>query len=168
MYAVGDCVFYGTKGVCRVTEIGPSPFDKTDQRLFYVLKPVLTSSGDATIYTPVDGTAAKMRSLITRERAAALLNAPREIGCLIIRMEKQRRDMYQEAMLSSDPVELMKILNTVRLRRATAAESHKHLPNLDMEYEGRAKRCLLSEFSVVLGIAPAEVEAILFGHAEGF
>ena len=44
MFKVGDHVVYGTNGVCLVSDITPSPFDKNDRRTYYVLKPLSGAS----------------------------------------------------------------------------------------------------------------------------
>ena len=40
MFQVGEHIVYGINGICRVAEVGPSPYDKEDKRTFYLLIPV--------------------------------------------------------------------------------------------------------------------------------
>ena len=39
MFKKGETVYYGTAGVCVVSDICRSPFDKNDDRMYYVLAP---------------------------------------------------------------------------------------------------------------------------------
>ena len=66
MFNIGDLLFYGTNGVCRVSEICSSPFDSSDTRSFYKLTPIAENTS-LVIYTPVENTQVVMRSLISKE-----------------------------------------------------------------------------------------------------
>ena len=163
MFSKNDYVFYGTAGVCRVEEICQSPFDKTDTRLFYVLKPV-SCIGNETIYTPVEGLS-RMRPLMSREKAEALLLGGNGLGPLSIPTDKQRKESYKTALLSGEPSEYARLLNTVQMRRADALLQKRHLPDMDVDYESRAGKCLFSELSIVLGKTASEVSDTYFGKA---
>lgn len=161
MFSKDEFVFYGTAGVCRVEDICHSPFDKADTRLFYVLKPV-SCVGNETIYTPVEGMS-RMRPLMSKERAEELLFGGNQLGPLEIPTDKQRRDTYKTALLSGEPQEYARLLNTVQRRRADALLQKRHLPDMDVDYESRAEKCLFSELSIVLGKTASEVSDAFFG-----
>ena len=86
MFQVGEYVLYGINGICRVAEIGPSPYDKADTRTFYLLIPV-NNPMRSTIYTPVDNDRVPMRRLMTREEIDALIEAIPEIETLTVPVE---------------------------------------------------------------------------------
>lgn len=153
MFKIDDYVAYGVNGVCRVVDVCPSPFDKTDTRSFYVLKPLFAAAAsNATIYTPVDIEARRLRPLIDRAEAESLLNSAETITAVDIGTEKNRRHVYQETMATCDVREYARILKTVRRRRTEAAALRKNLPDVDIEFESKAKKCLYGELSVVLGV----------------
>ena len=81
MFKVGDHVVYGTNGVCLISDVTRSPFDKRDTRTFYVLKP-LSGASTSLIYTPVDNEQVLMRPLLDRREAEALLEEIDRIPCL--------------------------------------------------------------------------------------
>ena len=153
MFKIDDCVSYGVNGVCRIVDICPSPFDKNDTRDFYVLKPLfMAATANATIYSPIGIENRKLRPLIAKEEAEEILRTAKDLGFVEISMEKNRRHIYQETMASGDPREYIRILKTVERRRKEASELRKQLPDVDVEYEAKARRCLFGEIATVLGI----------------
>ena len=162
MFKIDDCVSYGVSGVCRIVDICPSPFDKTDTRDFYVLKPLfMAATANSTIYSPIGIENRKLRPLITKEEAKALLRIAPTLPQIAVDAEKNRRRTYQETMASGDVHEYVRILKTVAYRRKEAAELRKQLPDVDVEYEAKARRCLFGELSTVLGIPFNEIEAMI-------
>ncbi len=164
MYEVGSFLFYGTTGVCRVEEICLSPFDKGDTRKYYVLKP-LSRVGDSTIYTPVDEAETRIRPLISDTDAAEILKTGATLGPLSVPTDKQRRDTYRVALQSRDPREYARLLNTVRVRRAEAQSSKRHLPDMDVDFEARAANGLYTELAVVLGKTHDEIAGDFYHDA---
>ncbi len=152
MYNKNDYIVYGTSGVCLVCDIVPSPFDATDQRLYYVLKPLGSPSGSS-VYTPVENTSVNMRSLMSREQVDALREVFSSVEVISVSNEKQRRNVYRDILSNNDPRGWIRVLQTVALRRRSFAEQKKRLPEVDNEYEAIALRCLCREISVVLGTA---------------
>ena len=162
MFKIDDCVSYGVSGVCRIVDICPSPFDKTDTRDFYVLKPLfMAATANSTIYSPIGIENRKLRPLITKEEAKELLRVAPTLPQITVDTEKNRRRTYQETMASGDVREYVRILKTVACRRKEAAELRKQLPDVDVEYEAKARRCLFGEISTVLGIPFNEIEAMI-------
>ncbi len=158
MYSVGDLIFYGAQGVCRVEEIGRSPFDKEDMRPFYVLKP-LSDIGNATVYTPVETTEMKSRALMTKTQAEEIIGDPSSFGVLEVPSDKQRRETYRNAIRTGDPAVYVRLLNTVSLRRQEARLLKKHLPDMDTDFETTAGRALFFELATVLSRSYDEVAA---------
>ncbi len=164
MYEVGAFIFYGTTGVCRVDEICHSPFNKEDTREFYVLTP-LSRVGNATIYTPVDGSAARIRPLISNDTAREILETGAALGALTVPTDKQRKDTYRAALQSADPREYARLLNTVRIRRSEAQILKRHLPDMDVDFEARAASGLYTELAVVLGRTSEEIASDFYREA---
>ena len=168
MFSVGDHIVYGINGICRVEEIGPSPYDKEDQRTFYLLIPVNNPMG-STIYTPVDNERVPMRLLMTREQIAELIAEIPQIETLEIPVEKQRREIYREVIGALDPRGYVKVIKTVRQRRIELTAARKHFPVTDLEFGRLAKHLLCSECAHVLGMTEEEANQYIIsciGEAE--
>ena len=168
MFQVGEHIVYGINGICRVADVGPSPYDKEDTRTFYLLIPV-NNPMSSTIYTPVDNQRVPMRRLMTREEIDALIAAMPEIETLTVPVEKQRREIYRTVIGELDPQGYVKVIKTVRRRRAELTAAHKHFPVTDLEYGRLAKHLLCSECAHVLGISEEDVDHYIadrIGEAE--
>ena len=157
MFEIGDLIMYGTNGVCRVTGFCSSPFDASDKREYYVLKPVHDQS-NLVIYTPVENESVVMRPLLSPESANDLLAQINDIAAITVENEKMRREVYREALRTADPVNFVRIVKAVRLRREEFSRTRRRLPDLDIDFEHSAYNCLLSELSEVLGITRDEVD----------
>ena len=157
MFKVGDHVVYGTNGVCLISDITPSPFDKRDTRTFYVLKP-LSGASTSFIYTPVDNDRVLMRPLLDRTAAEALIEAIPTIPCLAVGEERTRRNVYRDAIAAADPTTYIALIKTVDSRRVEFLGTQRHLPDFEIEYDALARRHLYTELSVALDRPIKELE----------
>ena len=160
MYNIGDLLFYGTNGVCRVSEICASPFDSNDTRSFYKLTPIAENT-TLVIYTPVDNTQIVMRALISKEEAQALLARIGSIEQVAVAVEKHRKDAYRETIREGNPEGYVKIIKTVRARREMFKRTRRRVPDMDNDFEHTSKTCLYGELSTVLGISREEIHRIV-------
>lgn len=168
MFEIGECIVYGTNGICRVADIGPSPYDKEDPRTFYLLIPVHNPMSSS-IYTPVDNERVPMRRLMTKEEIDALIAAIPTIETLTVPVEKHRREIYRTVIGELKPEGYVKVIKTVRRRRAELIAAHKHFPVTDLEYGRLAKHLLCSECAHVLGLSEEEADQYIInciGEAE--
>ena len=158
MFKIGEHIIYGTNGICRVADVCPSPYDKTDTRTFYLLIPV-NNPMSSTIYTPVDNERVPMRRLMTREQIECLVAAMPEIELLQVPVEKQRREIYRAAIHQLRPEGYVSVIKTVNRRRRELAAAHKHFPVTDLEYGRLARQLLCSECAHVLGLSQEAADA---------
>ena len=160
MFDIGDLLFYGTNGVCRVSEICASPFDTNDTRQFYKLTPVAENTS-LVIYTPVDNTQVIMRPLISKIEAEALVARIPDIEKVTVSVEKHRKEAYRDTIREGNPEGYVKIIKTVRARREYFKRTRRRVPDLDNDFEHTARTCLYGELSTVLGISRDEVSRII-------
>lgn len=160
MFSQGDHIVYGSSGLCEITEIGNSPFDASDTRIFYALHPVLSAS-TTMIYTPVDNAAVVMRPPMTKSQARALVEKMQDIPPLTVEHEKLRRDIYRTALNTADPEKLVSLLRTVALRRLETLRHGRRLTDADTDNERRARNNLLGELSLSLGVSHDEISGLL-------
>ena len=168
MFEIGEHIVYGINGICRVAGIGPSPYDKNDTRTFYLLIPV-NNPMSSSIYTPVNNERVPMRRLMTREEIEELIAEMPDIETLTVPVEKQRRDIYRATIGELNPQGYVKVIKTVRRRRAELTAARKHFPMTDLEYGRLAKHLLCSECAHVLGVSEADADAYILsslGEAE--
>ena len=157
MFQVGEYIVYGINGICRVEDVCPSPYDKTDPRTYYLLVPV-NNPMSSTIYTPVDNDRVPMRRLMTAAEIEALIADMPAIELLTVPIEKQRREIYRTTIGTLAPEGYVQVIKTVHRRREELTAAHKHFPVTDLEYGRLAKHLLYSECAHVLGLAEESIE----------
>lgn len=165
MFSIGDYMIYGVNGVCLIEDICASPFDKKDTRTFYMLRPLGATAGSV-IYTPTDNAQVPMRPLMSREDAEQLIDQIPLVPLLEVPVEKLRREVYRQAMQSCNPVEYVRLIKTVHVRRAEMIRQHKRLSETDSDFERNAKLSLYHELAVVLGVQYAEIEPYLASRVQ--
>lgn len=94
MFHVGDYIVYGSNGICRVEEITHPDIAGIDEdKLYYVLVPEKTR--DSRLFCPTDNSRVVLRSVITADEAAALMEEVKEIEPLQVESERMRDDSYK-------------------------------------------------------------------------
>ena len=159
MFSIGECIAYGTTGICRVADICASPFDAKDTRKFYVLKSLVEQ--DRVIYTPTEMGDLAGRTPYTEAELATLLSDVSQVEPLVVEEEKHRRDVYRRTMTNPLPETCVQMLKTVACRRRLCAQLRKHLPAMDSEFEGLAKKLLLQEIMYAFSVSAADADVRL-------
>lgn len=158
MFQTGDYIIYGNNGVCQVESVGTIdmipgiPKDK----IYYTLKPIYIKG--STIYTPVDNQKVLIRPLISKEEAMELIDGVEEIETLWVSNEKQREEVYKEALVTCDCRELIKIIKTVYQRMQSRLAEGKKITNNDRKYFKIASDSLYGELAIVLNMEKEKVE----------
>ena len=160
MFSIGDKVVYGSDGVYTVSDFSSSPIDKNDDRQFYVLRPI---NGPACnlIITPVDNDKVKIRPVMSRDEALTLIDSIPDIPTLTIEREKNRREVYRQALATASCRDLVSIAKTVMLRRDELTRQKKRLSESDNDYERKAKHCLCGELSIALDIPLDKIDEFI-------
>ena len=156
MFRPGEHIIYGLNGICRVEQVGKSPYDETDPRTYYLLIPL--SGSASSILTPVDNDRVPMRRLMTRNEIETLIDDMPTIEPLTVPVEKKRREVYHDTVRALDPRGYVQVIKTVRQRRAELSAAHKHFPVTDLEYGQLARHLLCSECAHVLGLDEKSAE----------
>ncbi len=165
MFKIGEHMVYGTNGVCLVTDVGPSPFDKQDSRTYYILKPIC-GPRTAVIYTPVDNDRVPMRPLLSSDEGHSLLSRLSSIPSLVVENEKTRREIYRSAVATGDLDAYVAVIKTIRDRRQSFVGTQRRLPEFEIEYDGIARRHLCAELALVLGCSAEEIAGELVQQIE--
>ncbi|MBQ6431925.1 MAG: CarD family transcriptional regulator [Oscillospiraceae bacterium] len=156
MYQVGETVFYGTEGVCRVEEIREMKVNR-EAAEYYVLRPVYREG--STVFVPVQNEllVSRMRPLLTRKQIEKMIDKVNEKDEDWIDDASERKAAFQQILLSGDRQELLSMVRVLYLRRHNLQTVGKRLRTNDEQMLRDAQKLLDDEFSVVLGIKPREV-----------
>ena len=110
------------------------------------------------LFVPVDNQKVKMRPVLTKQEADELIDRIKEIDILWVRDEKNREEMYKEAIRTCDCEEWVRIIKTLYLRKKARLEAGKKVTSSDAKYLHLAEESLYGELSVVLGVPKKEME----------
>ena len=160
MFEKDQLIMCGGRGVCRVVSITDNPVDRRDKvRKYYVLEPLFEKA--STIYTPVDNDKVIMRRVMTKEEAEELTKRVTEIDTVWIQEEKNREQMYKEAIRTYDCRSLVQVIKTLYIRKQNRIQEGKKVLSSDEQYLRKAEELLYSEMSVALSIPREEVETYI-------
>ncbi len=165
MFEIGDYIVYGNTGVCKVEEVTKmaAPGSKED-RMYYALEPVYDKG--CKLFIPVDNQKVRMRPVLTKDEADALIGKIKEIDILWVKDEKNREEAYKEAIRTCDCEEWVRIIKTLYLRKKSRLAAGKKVTSSDAKYLHLAEESLYGELSVVMGIPKDEMESYITSRVE--
>ena len=156
MFHVGDYIVYGSNGICRVEEITHPDIAGIDEdKLYYVLVPEKTRDSR---FCPTDNSRVVLRSVITADEAAALMEEVKEIEPLQVESERMRDDSYKKAMKSCDLRQCVKVIKALLIRKEERESHGKKVTVTDERYMKLAEEGLYSELSLVMGKDREEIK----------
>lgn len=156
MYQVGEWIFYGNTGACKVTDVSERKLPGMEKEmLYYTLQPLDDS---CSISTPANGKIFT-RPLITREEAEALIDAIPDIDAEAYHnpVLRQLSEHYEKSLNTHDCLSLIKMTMSIHAKKEAAVSQKKKLGAVDEKFMKRAEDLLFGELSVALGIRKAEV-----------
>lgn len=166
MFAIGEYVVCGNKGVCaveKITKLDISGVDK--ERDYYILKPLYLAG--STVYVPVDSPKESMRRVLTREEAEKLIEKIPQIPLIDITNEKLSEQTYRECMKTSSCEEWVRIIKTIYLRKQKRLQAGRKVTAVDAKYFHMAEESLYGELAVALDMSRDDVEEYITGEING-
>ena len=160
MYQVGDWIFYGNTGACKVTDVSERKLPGMEKEmLYYTLQPLDDS---CSISTPANGKIFT-RPLITREEAEALIDAIPEIDAQAYHnpVLRQLSEHYEKSLNTHDCLSLIKMTMSIHAKKEAAVSQKKKLGAVDEKFMKKAEDLLFGELAVALGIKKEEVPAYI-------
>lgn len=160
MFQIGEFIFYGMQGVCKVVDIGnPGISGVPKEKLYYTLEP--TQSPGSKIFTPVDNTKTVIRPLISREEAMALIDGMNEVEAFEVPDERKREFYYKNAIKKCECAELVKIIKTTYLRKKSRTDAGKKAIADDEKYFKIAEDTLYGELAIALDMDQENVKMFI-------
>lgn len=161
MYEVGDFIYYGGTGVCRVKNIAKRKFPgERESRLFYTIEPL---NEEYVIHTPVGGTKVFMRSVISKEEAESLIDTIPSIQVepCCNKVVNQLTAHYKASLETHDCADLVALIKSVHKKKKMAEDQKRKLGAVDERFMKYAEELLFSELSVALDVPKDEVPAYI-------
>lgn len=156
MFQVGDQVIYGVHGVCRIADLETKAVGR-EKKQYYVLEPV--EQPGAVYYVPTQNQAAvsKMRHILSLDQFHEMLQSEVARQEVWIEDENQRKQRYRELIASGDQGAMLSMVRSLYTHKQTQQAAGRKFHVSDENFLRDAEKLLSAEFSLVLGISPAEV-----------
>lgn len=157
MYQVGDLVFYGDMGVCRITDISTQELSGAmKKQLYYILLPLYQQ---CVIYAPVHDGKVFMRPVISKQEADEMIDSIPSIHAEAYhnRVLGQLSEHYEESLRSHDCMDLIKLTMSIYAKKQDVEAHKRKFGSVDEKFMKRAEDLLFGEFAAVLGIAKEKV-----------
>lgn len=165
MFAIGQYVVCGNKGVCAVENITTLDISGVDKkRKYYILKPIYQTG--STLYVPVDAPG-EMRCVMNRQEAEKLVGSIPEIPLLTITNDKLTEQVYRECMKRGSCVEWVRLLKTIHVRKQKRLLAGRKVTALDTKYFQMAEQSLYGELAVALELSRDAVGKYIAGEIRG-
>lgn len=150
MFAPGELIYCGRRGVCRVEGI-----DEIDGRPYYHLESLYYT---CTIRTPVDGKVF-MRRVMTKAEAEALIKLIPNVEAPPVQSKAMREltERYQAKINTHEAAELLAMLMSIHAKKQQLQMEKKKLGAIDERFMKEGEALLFGELAAALDIQPQEV-----------
>ena len=149
MYCVGNYVVKAPEGVCKIEAIAALDIPNVPKDKMYLhLVPVENTT--VKLYLPQDNAADKLRDVITEDEAVGLIEKIPCIEPAEIPEEKQRDKVYKEALLSSNPEQLVAVIKAIYMRNEKRLSQGKKSGAVDEHFFKAAEERLYAELAFAL------------------
>lgn len=153
----GDCVVYGSHGLCKVRDILVPPFlERGKEKLYYLMVSVTDING--TLYVPVEGAEDKMREVIGADDAQGLIDELDELEIVNLPAGKKAEAVILEFIKNNVTSEMLRLVKTLRRIKAIREMEGKKFASMDEKYLGMAEKLLYNELAYSLDAEPSAIK----------
>ena len=165
MYQIGDLVFYGSTGVCKVADITARTMPGYDRpQDFYVLEHLYQQN--YTILAPVNQKKVFIRPIISKSKARELMDtiptigAPAYYNCSLSQLSKH----YDAFLETHECLDLMKLTISIYTKKQVADAKQRKFGSVDEKYMKRAEDLLFGELAAALDVSRSKVSESVAGR----
>lgn len=156
MFQLDEFVVHNTGGICQIKKIAPLDIPGADvNRKYYFLVPIKPNKSK--VFVPVDNSDV-MRKVISDVEARDFIKDIPNIEEMQVDNEKQRENLYREAIKSTNLRELVKVMKNLQTRKLKRLSEGKKSTATDDKYMKIAEENLFEELSFVLGREKRELQ----------
>lgn len=166
MYEVGDYVINSGNGICRIEERMHLDMEGVDENQWYFLV-VPVDEQTTRLYIPVEKIADKTRMVMNELEAWSLMDGVVQVDELEIPNDRMREQIYKRAVLSNDPVQLIRVIKTIFVRKKQREAEGKKTTVVDERYFKLAENNLYDELAFAIGRGREEIPDLIAERIEG-
>ncbi len=161
MFEKGNYVMSATNGICEIADAVTMNMSGTNKE-YFLLVPVEEKT--AKVYIPVDAADNRIRRVLTREEAWAIIDEIPSIEETWVDNDKERERIYKEAIASKEPKRLIGIIKTLYRRKKERMDAGKKCTAIDERYFKLAESQLHAELAFALGEEKQNIKQIIIDH----
>ncbi len=149
MLNIGECVIYGSHGLCSVRDIlVPSFIERGKEKEYYqMISAVDTGS---ILYVPVDGADEKVREVLSADEAEDLIDEIEFTPELELPEGKKAEPAITEVIRRNVAEEMMSLVKSLRKIKAVRESEGKKFASLNEKYLNIAEKLLYTELAFSL------------------
>ena len=149
MLNIGECVIYGSHGLCQVREIlVPSFLERGKEKQYYMM--ISAVDAGSVLYVPVEGAEDKVREVIGADYAEDLIDDIEEVEEIELPEGKKAEPAILEVIKRNAVDEMMGLVKSLRRIKATREAEGKRFSTLNEKYLNMAEKLLYTELAYSL------------------
>ncbi len=168
MLNIGECVVYGSHGLCQVRDIlVPSFLERGKEKQYYMM--ISAVDAGSVLYVPVEGAEDKVREVICADDAEGLIDDIADIDEAVLPEGKKAEPVIQSIIKRNEAEEMMGLVKALRRIKADREAAGKKFAALNEKYLSVSEKLLYTELAFSLEVEKDEIkERVLDEFAELF
>ncbi|SCY44565.1 CarD family transcriptional regulator [Butyrivibrio sp. INlla14] len=149
MLNIGECVIYGSHGLCKVREIlVPSFLERGKEKQYYMM--ISAVDAGSVLYVPVEGAEDKIREVISADYAEGLIDDIEGTPEIELPEGKKAEPAILDIIKRNVAEEMMGLVKALRRIKATREAEGKKFAMLNEKYLNMAEKLLYTELAFSL------------------
>ncbi|RKM62233.1 hypothetical protein D6855_02090 [Butyrivibrio sp. CB08] len=149
MLKIGECVIYGSHGLCSVSDIlVPSFLERGKEKQYYQM--VSAVDAGSVLYVPVEGAESKIRKAVSARKAQGLIDDIEDMMELELPEGKKAEPAIMEVIKRNVAEEMMSLVKSLRRIKAMREAEGKKFASLNEKHLLMAEKLLYTELAFAL------------------
>ncbi len=157
MLNVGECVIYGSHGLCRIEDVLVPPFlGRGEEKDYYQM--VSAVDAGSVLYVPVDGAEDKIREYLSPDDAEELIDDIEYSPELELPDGKKAEPAIKDIIKRNIADEMMSLVKSLHKIKAVRESEGKKFASLNEKYLNIAEKLLYTELAFSLETEKDEIK----------
>ncbi|MCR5671996.1 MAG: CarD family transcriptional regulator [Butyrivibrio sp.] len=160
MLNIGECVIYGSHGLCKVRDIlVPSFLERGKEKEYYQM--ISAVDAGSVLYVPVEGAEDKIREVISADDAEELIDDIEMVEELGLPEGKKAEPVIMEIIKRNTADEMMSLVKSLHKIKAVREAQGKKFATLNERYLNMAEKLLYTEMAFSLKKEKDDIKRII-------
>lgn len=163
MFKIGDLVYYGSTGVCRISDVAVKSFG-TESREYYVLSPIYDAK--STLFVPRENSSLTQRihPVLQPQEILEMVSDFEDAEEVHIKEDKLRQERYKQLVALGDRRQLARVVKLLIKQKEELFAAGKKMRMADERILKEGERLLFDEISIFFELERGQVVPFLFGE----